>query len=131
VNINAPELSAKHTTIPIPIKIRDEIIGQFLIEAENDTLSNDQIGFIQAISNQTSIALENAHLFSETQRSALQEQLINELTGRFSNILTIEEIIKTAVIEFGKLPSVSEASISVLPPDESSDIKVQNHKANT
>lgn len=129
-NTNAPVLSTKHTAMPIPIKIRDEIIGQYLIEAEDDTLTKDQIDFIQAISNQTSIALENARLFSETQRAALQEQMINELTGRFSNILTIEEIIKTAVIEFGKLPLVKEASISLLPPDESSSILLLNRESN-
>jgi GAF domain-containing protein len=118
-NDRAPEVLANSTTIKVPIKIRDEIIGQFSLEMDQHSVTESQIEFIESISSQTSIALENARLLAETQRSALQEQKINEITSQFSKALTIEEIIKTAVMEYGKLPSVSEASISLLPPEES------------
>lgn len=120
-NDRAPEVQAHLTTIKVPIKIRDEIIGQFNLEMDQHAVSENQIEFIESISSQTSIALENARLLAETQRSALQEQKINEITAQFSKALTIEEIIKTAVMEYGKLPSVSEASISLLPPEESNN----------
>jgi len=120
-NDRAPEVQANLTTIKVPIKIRDEIIGQFNLEMDQHAVSENQIEFIESISSQTSIALENARLLAETQRSALQEQKINEITAQFSKALTIEEIIKTAVMEYGKLPSVSEASISLLPPEESNN----------
>ncbi len=118
-NERAPEPSGTTSTIQVPIKIRDEIIGQFTIETDHHKLTDDQLEFIESISSQTSIALENARLLAETQRAALQEQKINEITAQFSKALSIEEIIKSAVKEFGKLPSVSEASISLIPPDES------------
>jgi GAF domain-containing protein len=117
-NERAPEVSGKRTAIHVPIKIREEIIGHFNIEADQNAVSEDQIEFIESISTQTSIALENARLLAETQRAALQEQKINEITANFSKALTIEEIIKTAVMEYGKLPAVSEASIALLPPEE-------------
>ncbi len=118
-NDHAPEITGDVTTIQIPIKIRDEIIGQFNLEMDQHSVTENQIEFIESISSQTSIALENARLLAETQRTALQEQKINEITAQFSKALTIEEIIKTAVMEYGKLPAVSEASISLLPPEES------------
>lgn len=118
-NERAPESSNHTSTVQIPIKIRDEVIGQFTIETDHNAMTDDQLEFIESISSQTSIALENARLLSETQRAALQEQKINEITAQFSKALSIEEIIKSAVMEFGKLPSVSEASISLIPPDES------------
>lgn len=118
-NERVPESSSQTSTVQIPIKIRDEVIGQFTIETDRSTITDDQLEFIESISSQTSIALENARLLSETQRAALQEQKINEITAQFSKALSIEEIIKSAVMEFGKLPSVSEASISLIPPDES------------
>lgn len=118
-NDHAPEVQGDLTTIKVPIKIRNEIIGQFSLEMDQHSVTENQIEFIESISSQTSIALENARLLAETQRSALQEQKINEITAQFSKALTIEEIIKIAVMEYGKLPSVSEASISLLPPEES------------
>jgi GAF domain-containing protein len=73
---------------------------------------------LDTISAQTTVALENARLIEETQLAALQEQQLNALTAQFSRAVTIEEILKTAVTEFGKLPSVSEASIALIPPEE-------------
>jgi GAF domain-containing protein len=50
--------------------------------------------------------------------AALQEQQLNALTAQFSRATSIEEILKTAVIELGKLPSVNEAVIALVPPEE-------------
>jgi len=74
--------------------------------------------FLESISSQTSSALENARLIDESQRTASRQQKLNELSEQFSRALTIEDILKTAVQEFGHLPSVSEATISLLPPEE-------------
>lgn len=105
-------------TIKVPLVLRDETIGYINLEVDGDELPADQKEFLQTISTQTSIALENARLLEETQRAAAQEQKLNDLTSQFSRAITIEDILRTAVIEFGKLPSVSEASISLLPTEE-------------
>jgi len=128
-NERAPASSEQTSTIQIPIKIRDEVIGQFTIETDHGTMTDDQLEFVESISSQTSIALENARLLSETQRAALQEQKINEITAQFSKALSIEEIIKSAVMEFGKLPSVSEASISLIPPEETDFKRLPDREA--
>ena len=102
----------------IPLYLRDEAIGEIELEFAVGEISQTQLDFLQAISAQTSTALENARLLDETQRAAAKEQKLNDLSSQFSRALTIEEILKTAVIEFGKLPSVSEASISLIPPED-------------
>ena len=104
--------------VKIPLYLRDEAIGEIELEFAGDEISQAQLDFLQAISAQTSTALENARLLDETQRAAAKEQKLNDLSSQFSRALTIEEILKTAVIEFGKLPSVSEASISLIPPED-------------
>ncbi len=102
----------------VPLYLRDEVIGEIELEITGDEISQSQLEFLQAISDQTSSALENARLLDETQRAAAKEQKLNDLSSQFSRALTIEEILKSAVIEFGKLPLVSEASISLIPPEE-------------
>lgn len=104
--------------IKVPLVLRDETIGFINLEVEGNELSEDQKEFLQTISTQTTIALENARLLEETQRAAAQEQKLNDISTQFSRAITIEDILRTAVVEFGKLPSVSEASISLLPPEE-------------
>jgi len=105
-------------TVKVPLYLRDEVIGEISLEIVGNDMSNEQVEFLNSVSTQTTIALENARLLEETQRSAAKEQKLNDLSEQFSRSLTIEEILKTAVVEFGKLPSVSEASISLLPPED-------------
>lgn len=105
-------------TIQVPLVLRDEVIGKINLEFNGSEVSKEMQDFLDTISAQTSIALENARLIEETQLAALQEQQLNALTAQFSRAVTIEEILKTAVMEFGRLPSVSEASIALVPPEE-------------
>jgi len=105
-------------TVQVPLYLRDEVIGQIDLEVVGDTLDAQQMEFLESISSQTSSALENARLIDESQRTASRQQKLNELSEQFSRALTIEDILKTAVQEFGHLPSVSEATVSLLPPEE-------------
>ncbi len=109
---------AENQMLKVPLYLRDEAIGEIELEVSGGEISQSQMDFLQAISAQTTTALENARLLDETQRAAAKEQKLNDLSSQFSRALTIEEILKTAVIEFGKLPSVSEASISLIPPED-------------
>jgi GAF domain-containing protein len=117
-NPEVPASQSEIKTINVPLLLRDEVIGEINLEVTSDELSQSQLEFLKAVSDQTSSALENARLLEETQRAAAKEQKLNDLSSQFSRALTIEEILKSAVIEFGKLPLVSEASISLIPPEE-------------
>jgi GAF domain-containing protein len=104
----------------IPIVLRDQVLGQFIIDADTSSFSSEDIDFVEAISSQTALALENARLLSESQRRASQEQKVNQVSAKFSRSTNIEEILRSAVRELGHLPSVAEVSIRLLPADESS-----------
>jgi GAF domain-containing protein/HAMP domain-containing protein len=97
-------------TVKIPLILRDNQIGEIEIELPGE-LSEEDSEFINALAVQTTLAIENARLLEETQRNAQQEQQINQLTALFSQSVSIEEILKTAVEEIGKIPGISEISI--------------------
>ncbi len=101
--------------VQVPLMLRDEIIGSINLEMDHDTLTEDETAFIENVTTQTAIALENARLLHETERRAAQEQKLNELASRFSRAFSIEEILQSAVQELGQLPAVAEVSIQINP----------------
>jgi GAF domain-containing protein len=97
-----------------PINLRDQPIAHLSLEMEDSRLSADELAFLDAIATQTALALENARLVQETERRVVQEQKLNEMSARFYRANDIESILKAAVAEFGRLPSVSEASVQLV-----------------
>ncbi len=103
--------------IQVPMILRDQIIGQISLETEKADLSPDDLEFVEAITTQTALALENARLIDETQRKAFQEETISHLSVEFSRGLNIDEIISNAVKELSHLPAVSDVSIFLTSPE--------------
>jgi GAF domain-containing protein len=107
---------ASHEVL-IPLTLRGEVIGEIALEIDREVLSADEESFVENISTQTAIALENARLLQETERKAYQEQKLNEMSTRFARAMNIDEILRTAVQELGQLPAVSEVSVHLNPVD--------------
>lgn len=108
-------------TMKMPLVLRDEVIGEIVLEMERDKLSDDEVAFVNNVTTQTAIALENARLLQETERRAIQEQKLNELATRFSRAISIDEILRVAALELGQLPTVADVSVQlnpVAPPSE-------------
>lgn len=111
-NKNAPGRIKK--TIDVPLQLRDETIGKISLETAVEDYDPADLELIEAIATQTALALENARLLEETQRRAIQEQTVNQLTAQFSRSLSIEEILRTAVQELGHLPGVNEVAVHLI-----------------
>lgn len=104
--------------VNIPITLRQEKIGEFHLETANETISSEDRDFLDAILVQTALALENARMIEETQRRALQEQKLNDLSTQLSKASSIEYILQTAARELGQLPMVSEVSVQLLSHED-------------
>ena len=101
----------------IPISLRDQTIGQVTLDIERGQLSPDDLVFIDTLAAQTAQALENARLLEATQRQVSQEQLLNQMTTKFSTAYEVEDILRVAAQELGKLPNVAEVSVVLNAPD--------------
>jgi hypothetical protein len=68
------------------------------------------------------IALESARLHQDTQRRAIRERLISEVTGRMRQTLDVETVLKTAVDEIYQAMDLSELVIRMTSeaPDNAS-----------
>lgn len=106
--------------VDIPLIFRNEVIGTITLEMDHPELTEEEKTFIENVTTQTAIALENARLLHETERRAVQEQKLNELASRFARALSVDEILRAAVQELGRLPSVADVSVQLSPAGNSS-----------
>ena len=113
-NLKAQSSGSELRQLNIPVTLRDQQIGQISLETANDSLSDEDRAFLDAILTQTALALENARLLEETQRRAVQEQKLNDLSTQLSKASSIEYILQTAARELGQLPMVSEVAVQLI-----------------
>jgi GAF domain-containing protein len=93
--------------------LRDEIIGVLGIHDDNPDRrwTEEEVALIEAVSQQMTLAIENARLFEHTQRDAWRNQAISETTAEVWASEEIEAVMKAAVTQLGKKLNASEVVI--------------------
>lgn len=108
-------------SIQIPIKLRDQVIGQLAIEtdprSEMGTNANEwmpeELALIQSVANQAALALENARLLDETRRRAERERITANVSSKVWTFSDIDTILRTALHELGTSLGAAQGSIEV------------------
>lgn len=107
--------STQHAThLNIPIKLRGAKIGVLSVENNNNRIfTQDELDVISAILERAALAMENARLLEESQRRAVREQTISEMSVKISSATEIEAILQTAVRELGAQISGTQISVEI------------------
>lgn len=98
--------------LEVPISLRDQILGQILLEGEAEWTS-DQHSLVDAVATQAAIALENARLVSESRQIALRERMTAEINSKIWASATIDGVLQTVIKELGRRLSASSATIEL------------------
>jgi len=70
--------------VAVPIQTKDSVLGAFIsLATESKVFTDDDVATATALADFTAIALENAGLFSELQRSAITDSLTGAYNTRF------------------------------------------------
>jgi len=104
--------------LALPIEVRGSVIGVLdtYKPAGQGAWTAEEISLLETLIDQLEMALESTRLYQDTQRRAVREQMLSEMTGRFSRSLDLDAVLQTAVRELGQLPNVAEASIHIGAP---------------
>ncbi|MGA8620504.1 MAG: sensor domain-containing diguanylate cyclase [Candidatus Sulfotelmatobacter sp.] len=89
--------SAKSTRseLAIPLMVRDEVVGVLDCQSDRvDHFDSETIDLLTLFSNQASIALQNARLYSLEQQRARQLQAINAIAQQTTAVLELEELLR-------------------------------------
>jgi GAF domain-containing protein len=80
--------------------------------------TEEEIALIETVSEQMSLAIENARLFEETGRRAGRERMIAEMTRQIWASGELEQVMRTAVEQLGTTLDASKVVIRLGTEDE-------------
>jgi GAF domain-containing protein len=106
------------STLAIPIKVHDQVIGVIDgLKPHGAAWTQDEIALLQTMTDRLSTALESARLYQDTQRRAVQERLMGEITTRMRESLDIETVLKTAVNEMRQALGLEGVIVQLARPE--------------
>jgi GAF domain-containing protein len=110
--------SGNQSALAVPVKIRDMIVGVIHIESDqgNRKWSEDEVALAQAVSERAALALENARLFEETERTAERERVVSLITARIGESNKFDNILHTTIQELGRTLGASRTFIQLETP---------------
>jgi GAF domain-containing protein len=99
-----------------PLKFRDQEIGQLIIELDNPELKDEEKTFIEAVTNQAAVALENARLIEKNQRQASYERLLSDVSRKVNSSTDLDTILQITLREIGQVMKASDGIIQLKIP---------------
>jgi GAF domain-containing protein len=148
------EASGNNSCVEIPIRLRDEVIGNLTLEFDRDlsaeaqslnpssstpgnetgeriaqpyTLPAELIPVIEAVMNQAALTLENARLLEDTRLRADQERIAARVSGRVWSSSNVRTILRATLEEVGRSLGARHGSIELW--SESKDVPTTMHSS--
>jgi GAF domain-containing protein len=107
------EPSETQSSLEVPLVLRDQVIGNLTLETKHGNLTPEERAFIDSVTTQATLALENVRLLEETQRRAERERITAHVSSHVWASNDIHAILRTALKELGDSLQVSEGSIQL------------------
>lgn len=108
-----PLRETEGTTVATPLKLREQVIGVLTLRFQTQNNDQDIISLIEETAGRLAVALENARLYAETQNLAQRERAVSEISSRIASSFNIENILRTAVMEIGKIVPDAEVVVEL------------------
>lgn len=106
------EIFENSKQIEVPISLRDQILGQIMLERNSDW-TQDQRSLVDAVATQAAIALENARLVSESRQVAVRERMLAEINSKIWSSATIDGVLQTVAKELGRRMNASQVTVEL------------------
>lgn len=109
-----PLLPETRAETAVPILYGDLLLGVLDVQHNVvDGLSATDVGVLQAVAAQVAVALRNARLYSQAQRQAEQQLIINEINRQIQSAANVESVMEIAARELAAALGTPRASIEI------------------
>jgi GAF domain-containing protein len=117
------EIDQDIPVIKVPIRLRDQVLGYIEARKPENTgdWSQDELGLINNLVDQLSVALENARLYEDTQYRAERERVLAEITTKVRATTDVSTIMQTAILELASALRVPYGAIRLHTPGAQSE----------
>ncbi len=105
----------------VPLRVRDQTVGVVSFQKPDGARdwTQEENALIETLAEQLGVALESARLYEDTQRRAVRERLVSEISAHLRQSLDVTTVLRTVAAELGRLPGVAEATVHVALPESS------------
>jgi GAF domain-containing protein/HAMP domain-containing protein len=121
------QATAADDGLHVPIVVRGETIGMFdIVATETDRQwQADELSMLQTIAGEVALAIENARLIEQTQRTAQREKDIATAADRIHRAVNLDAMLQTAVAEVMRIAGTTEVAIQLGRPtdDRGADLR--------
>ncbi|MBI5348108.1 MAG: GAF domain-containing protein [Chloroflexi bacterium] len=98
----------------VPITLGSKVLGVLDIQHNIvNGLQPDDIDLLQAIASQVAIGLQNARSYTQAQRQADYESMLNAINEKIQTATTIEDVTQIAARELGQALGASRISVQI------------------
>lgn len=114
----------------LPIRVRGQVLGT-IHARKADTAgawNPEESALLETLTDQLSIALDNARLYQDTQRRAARDRMVAEISNKMRRAVDMDTLIQTAVREITNAIKVPEAFIQLGSPPVEQDQTENSHE---
>ena len=97
--------------VAVPVELRGRPIGAIEVETKGSLRQADTLEMLQSISQRLALSIDNARLFEQAQELAQRELEINAISAHLQAATDLDEVIRTAVQELGRVLGAQQASV--------------------
>jgi GAF domain-containing protein len=111
-----------------PIILRDQVIGNILLERDEKHLEPEEETFVEAVATQAALALENLRLMEASQRSAHHNRVVADLSTKVWATSDPNTILSTALKDLVEALLATKGEIRLDIPDARLEIDPNGDK---
>lgn len=108
------------STLILPIIIRDQVVGVLRARKAEDSPEwrPEELELLQLLINQMNLSLENARLYTDTQRLAVREKLLGEAAAQMRQTLDVDTVLRTALLELRHALGLTKVEVRLGTPEQ-------------
>jgi HAMP domain-containing protein len=112
VHFNNPLLPDTRSEMVLPLVVGEKLLGALDVQSvEERAFDDEDIRSLQGMADLIAISLQNARLFSETQRTAQHQSLVNRVTDHLQRVTNIDGILTVTLQELAESFDLAQATV--------------------